>query len=121
MVTKTKSDKIRATIPRRECVALGSIALAYWTVCGSMSVQVQIRGESVESTLSTHAGFFVTTKRTRGIKLVVRVRPDHAGFDLASDLENLAALVGPHAAAESVRRVVGFLDRFFNRAKRLDR
>src|SRR3954463_4811518 len=88
-------------------------------VCSS--VQVQVRGQSVQSAFATHAGFFVAAERARRVKLVVRVRPDHAGFDLAGDLEDLRALVGPHAAAETVWRVVRLLDRFFDRAERLDR
>src|SRR5204862_4294469 len=59
----------------------------------------------------------VPAEWTRRIELVVRVRPDHAGAQLADHLENLAPLVGPNAGAQSVRSIVGAFDRLLRCAE----
>ena len=69
------------------------------------------------SAFAPESAFFVAAERTRRIEFVVGVRPDDAGAQFAHDLENLAAFVGPNAGAQSVRRIVRALDRFFRRAK----
>src|SRR4051812_48689563 len=62
----------------------------------------------------------VAAERTRRVKLVIGICPDHTRAQFAHDLEDLAPLVGPNPRAQSIRRVVCALDRFLRRAKRHD-
>ena len=61
--------------------------------------------------------FLISAERTRRIEFVIGIRPDDAGPQFVDDLENLAAFVGPNAGAQTVRRVICALDRFFGRAE----
>src|SRR6187402_1262222 len=81
-------------------------------------IQATIRRQSLQSALATEAAFLVAAERTRRVELVVGVRPDHAGAQLVDHLENLAALVRPHARAQAVGNVVRALERFLRRAER---
>ena len=71
--------------------------------------------------ISTEAAFFVAAERTRRIEFVERVRPDDARADLPGHLENLRAFIGPHAAGQTVRSVVGLFHRFVLGAERENR
>ena len=77
-----------------------------------------IRRQPVQATLATEAAFLVAAERTRRVELVVGVRPDDAGAELVDHLENLAALVRPHARAQAVGDVVRALERLLRRAER---
>src|ERR1039457_1976022 len=69
-------------------------------------VQPAIRRQPLNPAFATETAFLVAAERTRRVELVVGVRPDDAGAQLVDNLENLAALVRPHAGAQAVRRVI---------------
>ena len=82
------------------------------------SIQPTISRQPLQPTFAAKPAFFVTAKRTCWIELVVGVRPDDAGAQLVDHLENLAALVRPHARAQAVGNVVRALERLLRRAER---
>src|SRR5207247_3842976 len=63
----------------------------------------------------------VAAERRRRVETVVCVRPDDTGAQVLGHPEDAGALFRPDAGAETVRRVVGLLDRFLRRAEREDR
>src|SRR5437870_5614100 len=71
----------------------------------------------MQAALAAEAAFFISSKRASRIEFVVGVGPDNAGAEFVYDLENLTAFVGPDAGAQTVRRVVGALDRFLRCAE----
>src|SRR5438874_2283364 len=84
-------------------------------------LELQIRPQTVPPALAAEARLLVAAERRRRVEPVVRVRPDYAGAQAFGHPENARALLGPHACAETVRRVVRLLDRFIRRAERQDR
>ena len=84
----------------------------------SRSIQPAIRRQPVQTALATKAAFLVAAERTCRVELVVGVRPDDAGAQLVDHLENLAALVRPHARAQAVGNVVRALERLLRSAER---
>ena len=82
-----------------------------------LSLHPTIRRQPLQSALAPEAAFLVAAERARRIELVVGVRPDNAGAQLVDHLENLAALVRPHARAQAVGDVVRALERLLRRAE----
>src|SRR4051812_19399837 len=66
---------------------------------------------------TSEPALLVSTEWTCGIELVVSIRPDHSGPQLVHDLENLAALIRPHAGAQAVGGVIRALDCFLRGAE----
>src|SRR4051794_5466794 len=84
-------------------------------------VEVQVRLETMQSSLASHSALLVATEGAGRVELVVGVRPDHASAEFIRDFEDLRTLVGPHAAAQSIRSIVRFLDGLGDRAESLHR
>src|SRR5678815_6104848 len=74
-------------------------------MCIRDSVHVGL--ESLHAPFTAKAALLETAEGRCGIESVVRVEPDHARLELARDLKDLGALVGPHARGKPVRSVVG--------------
>src|ERR1051325_708839 len=91
--------------------------LGLWQPNSIASIHPAIRRQSLQSPLATETAFLVAAERTRWVELVVGVRPDDAGAQLVDHLENLAALVRPHARAQAVGDVVRALERLLRRAE----
>src|SRR5262249_8663974 len=88
---------------------------------GMGPLQSHVGIEAMPAPLATHSALLLVAAWARRVELVERVRPDHAGPELAGDLEDLGALVGPQAAAQPIGRIVGLEDRFLGGAESLDR
>src|SRR6266702_2540952 len=88
---------------------------------GHPSAEVQVGGEAVPAALPAEARLPVAAERRRRVETVERVGPDHAGPQAAGELEDAAALVGPHPRRQAVRGVVGLLDRLVGSAERQHR
>src|SRR3954467_6951505 len=88
---------------RRSTVRAGSVAV--------FADLGKVRLQAVPAALTAVTGFLVAAERRRGVELVERVGPDHAGPQPVGDGQDPRTLVGPDAGRQPVRRVVGLFDR----------
>ena len=110
----------------RRFVAVGRRAAIRWAPRASSAVrpvagQVEVRTQPVDAALAAVAGLLVAAERAGRVEAVEGVRPHHAGAHGAHHLEDAAALLGPHAGRQAVRRVVRLLDRLLGRPEGEDR
>src|ERR1041385_979060 len=77
-----------------------------------ISAQAEVGKQAVQAAFPAEPAFLVAAKRTRRVELVVGIGPDNSRPEFAHHFEDLAAFVSPDAGAQSVRNVVGPLERF---------
>src|SRR3954451_22409991 len=82
------------------------------------ALERQVWLEAVQAPLAAEAGLLVAAERARRVEAVERVRPDDSGAQTLRHPEDARALLGPHAGAKTVRRVVRLLDGLVGRAER---
>ena len=78
---------------------------------------LQVFPHALPSALSSKAGFPVAPESRRGVEQIGAVDPDDTRLDLRGHVEREVDVLRPHARGESVRRVVGELDRLGRRAE----
>src|ERR1051325_7312084 len=91
------------------------------TVLDGKCLEFDIGPQAMNAALASEARFLVAAKGAGRVELVVRVAPDHAGLELAGDVEDLGALVRPDARGQAVGRVIGAADGFFGGTEGQDR
>src|SRR3954463_5028162 len=81
-------------------------------------LQKHVSTEPLPPALTTEAALLISAKRRTRVELVERVGPDHTRFQRGGHLQDARSLVCPHPSRQSISRVIRFLDRFRERAKR---
>src|SRR3712207_8500958 len=79
-----------------------------------------VRLQAVPAALTAVTGLLVPAERRGRVELVERVGPHHAGAQLVGHGEDERTLVRPDAGGQTVRRVVGLLDRLDRKSTRLN-